>query len=575
MNYNNNVQVPRYDLTEIERTVSRVSQQQIELAGAVNQVAVRQDMTRSELGELRQQFEGFLQRDTLSKNMLKAQNSLQLANAEFDKTYGHYDNVRRQATGILQALDSGIVTRGTIYQVTEELMLNTPRYWLAPTLVALAAWIRDDRVLAERALAEAVRREPGKTSLFFTLVLRRNGRTEATARWLRQYVAGQDPAALHHEFTVVLDAVATGAFGPEARPVVLDHLTEWYGRIRADQGVVQTQVARWEKLIDAKRRRVTLSFPVLQEISPTWPTLRDLYARATVFEQAEAFFHGIFDGPLPVSDNLQRRVDDILDTLVTKYDDEERPMRAKMAELQAVIDNEGDEDAAARAVNAQETLREERVDLMTLLTNAAFFPEQVGASIATQRLAVALTGEWIIEAAGRLEAANSAAVPAAVQLKIDDWSGAIDASATEQGLVAAVTNSIDAQTEQVVAKTGIGGSGVLGIVIGVASLIFSVVAATGAELGGAVFLLLLVVASGGWTVMQFRRRDQQRADLRRLGERRKVLAAAKVNGAIAESRDWWDMWHKELANAERLRTYLAGLVRDAHTGTAHHREVLA
>src|SRR5262249_37333067 len=161
------------------------------------------------------------------KSLTKAQNSLQLVKGEFKEAYGHYDDVRRRATGILQALDSGIVTRSTIYQVTEEFMIGTPRYWLAPPLVALAGWVSHDRVLAERALAEAVRREPGKTSLFFTLVLRRNGRTEATARWLRQYVAGQDPAALPREFTVVVDAVATGAFGPEARPVVLDHLSEW------------------------------------------------------------------------------------------------------------------------------------------------------------------------------------------------------------------------------------------------------------------------------------------------------------------------------------------------------------
>lgn len=565
--------VTQGDLIRLTNVVADLGVQQAQIAGTVNQVAIAQDATRSELGDLRQQFAGFLRKDVLDKSLAKAQNSLQLVKGEFKDAYGHYDDVRRRATGILQALDSGIVTRSTIYQVTEEFMIGTPRYWLAPALVALAAWVSDDRVLAERALAEAVRREPGKTSLFFTLVLRRNGRTEATARWLRQYVAGQDPAALPREFTVVLDAVATGAFGPEARPVVLDHLGEWYARLRTDQDVVAAQVARWETLIGGMRRTETLNFPVLKEISPTWPTLRDLHAGATVFGQADRFLHGIFDGPLPITD-LPRRVDDILDKLVTKYDEEERPMRTRMAELEAIIEHEGDEEAARRDVKAQEPLREERFDVLTLLTNAAFFPEQVGASLATQRLAVALTSEWAIEATGRLEAANTAAVPAAVELSIDGWKAAIDGSATEAGLVASVTEHIRQRTEQAVAATGIGGNGMLAITAGVASLVFSVVAAVNGGLVAAVVLLLAVVACGGWTYALYRRRDQRRADLRMMGERQEVNAAAKVNGAIAEARDWWDVWQKELASAERLRTYLSGLVRDAHVGTAHSREVL-
>lgn len=570
----NEVRVEKYDLSRLTDAVGAVHNRQLELAGAVDRVAVRQDATRSELGELRDRFEGFLRKDALSKSLSKAQNALQLANRDFDNTYGHYDEVRRQATGILQALDAGIVTRGTIYQVSEEMMLNAPRYWLAPALVALAAWIRDDRVLAERALAESVRREPGKTSLFFTLVLRRNGRTEATSRWLRQYVASQDPSALPHEFTVVLDAVATGAFGPEARPVVLDTLSEWYARIREQQTAAQAQVVRWQQLVESMRVRSDLGFPVLAEVSPTWPTLRELHERATVFRQAENFFRGIFDGPLPVSDDLRRRVDDILANLVTKFDDEERPMRAEMDALQAVIDHDGDEELAARTVAAKESLRDERVDLLTLLTNAAFYPEKVGASKATQRLAVALTGEWITEAVGRLEAAVAAGVPNSVRLEIDGWSGAIDASATEHGLVTSVREHVDRQTEAAVAGTGIGGAGVLGAVVGAVSLVSAVVAAVDGGLPAAVIFLLLVVACGGWTFLQFQQRDQRRAELRAQGQRRRVVAAAKVNGAIAEARDWWELWHEELANAERLRGYLTGMVQAAHTGTAHRREVL-
>ena len=50
-------------------------------------------------------------------------------------------------------------------------MISTPDYWLAPVLVALAAWINNNRDLAERAIREAVKRDNEHTSLAMALIL--------------------------------------------------------------------------------------------------------------------------------------------------------------------------------------------------------------------------------------------------------------------------------------------------------------------------------------------------------------------------------------------------------------------
>jgi uncharacterized protein VirK/YbjX len=69
---------------------------------------------------------------------------------ELDTSYGHYGQVRRIATGILQAADIKIVRQETMQNATEELMLLTPKYWLAPALVALGAWLNDNKDLAQK-----------------------------------------------------------------------------------------------------------------------------------------------------------------------------------------------------------------------------------------------------------------------------------------------------------------------------------------------------------------------------------------------------------------------------------------
>ncbi len=116
-------------------------------------------------------------------------------------------------TGILQATDVAIVRQETMHTATEELMLPAPRYWLAPSLVALIAWITDNQPLAERALGEALNRDGNKTALFFALICRRAKRTRALLHWLERYFLLQNPQALDREVIVKLEALSNGVFG--------------------------------------------------------------------------------------------------------------------------------------------------------------------------------------------------------------------------------------------------------------------------------------------------------------------------------------------------------------------------
>lgn len=564
-------------LNQMGRELGDIERTQVALHQVVDQVSSTQDMTRSELGELRAAFEAYLLRDELARNLQLAHTEIIAVRQELETRFGHFDTVRRLATGTLQGMDSGIVTQATMQATSEELMLTTPGYWLAPALVGLAAWIRNDQRLAERALGEALRRDNDKTSLFFALVLRRQQRNTATARWLRQYVVRQDPAALSQEFTVVLDAVATGALGPDARPPVMEQMTGWYERLCADPAVVDAQVERWRRLVDGMRTPVDPHFTVLAQISPTWPLLKDLYEGATVHGRAETHFRGIFDRPLRPAPGLRQRVDEILDNLVTGFDDEERPHRRKESELQAVIDHAGDRTAATAAAQAEGSVHDNTVDFLTLLTNAGFFPEQVGASDGTQRLAIALAKDWIVGSAGQLEAANLAALPDGVDLAVEGWTGRIDQNASEDQLVGSIAQHIDAETAAQVAAVRFGGGPLVAAIGAGLMLLFALVTGVQGGGGGAVFLLLVGLALGGWAGYRWSQLQPQRQHLRELGEQRKAHACAQVRGAIAETVDWRTAWEREIDRAPSFRGYLNALRREAFiTATADDqgREVL-
>ena len=109
-----------------------------------------------EIGALAREFHDFVQIQLKANAKSNSQQRLIQIRQEMEKRFGHYDIVRRTTTGILQADDLGIVKKDTISNATEELMISTPGYWLAPCLVALAAWINDQPDLAEQAVREAI-----------------------------------------------------------------------------------------------------------------------------------------------------------------------------------------------------------------------------------------------------------------------------------------------------------------------------------------------------------------------------------------------------------------------------------
>lgn len=197
------------DLAFINNSLRSISN---DIGVVSNQVeTVGQDVanTRSELAQLQQEFLDFVAADIKAKEVALAETRQVKIRQELETKYGHYGEVRRHATGILQAADISIVRQETVKTATEGLMLAAPRYWLAPALVALAAWLSDNKELADKALAEALRRDDEKTSLFFALITRRTARANACRTWLDRYFGMQDPTHLDRQSVVLVDAVAS------------------------------------------------------------------------------------------------------------------------------------------------------------------------------------------------------------------------------------------------------------------------------------------------------------------------------------------------------------------------------
>ena len=175
------------NLTSMRRAIEQVDDSVANVNRQMNGVEVRLDALASD-------FRDYVNNEMRRWELEHATTKLNNIRQQLAVKFGHYSEVRRTTTGILQATDLGIVRNATITKASEDLMLKCPEYWLAPCLVALAAWINDEKDIAKKALKEAIHRNDEKASLLFGLICRRANRQGPALEWVRRYLPISSPS---------------------------------------------------------------------------------------------------------------------------------------------------------------------------------------------------------------------------------------------------------------------------------------------------------------------------------------------------------------------------------------------
>ncbi|GAA2244694.1 hypothetical protein GCM10010430_28170 [Kitasatospora cystarginea] len=567
--------VLRNQVAQVNRLVTRLGEQVGQVSGQVSAVGAAQQQTQSELQQLRADFLAFARRAELTANVQRAETRIGVIQDQVDHEFGHHKTIRRTAVGLLQAFDVGLVSEDTVRTVSEQLMIQTPRYWLAPTLVALAAWSADEPTLCERAVEEAFRRSPERTSLFFALVLRRQGRQHSAVRWLRHYLLTQDPAALGREFAVILESISQGAFGPVGRELLRATLDRWREILLQDDQARAAQVARWRAEIESLRTPSAAGrFPRLSAVSPQWAQLDSVLSSAGAQQAVLTKYTALLAQESKPSERLEDAIDDILDRLVSEYDNEELPLRRDLAFNRAVVEHHGDVQAARHAVDVDSASLEETLDILTVQSTAALNPAAIGASTATQRLAVAACQEWFADAHAGFSRDYRMAQPPDVQaaftathtagtkaFNLPPWYGSFNTplETLEQSLSQHWDQHMQPFLDALVypwKRQAILLGGVLLLILLVIGQ-----ASVGVALFGAVLVALI------WGGMIYLRSEAARKAVestRQLLERARNDSLHQLRGAAAELTDWQSAYREADQVEPATREFIASLATAVH-----------
>ncbi len=552
-------------LSAINRNLGTINNNMEVIDNDVHTVNNNVKIVYDELGALARDFHDFVQIQIKANALSKAQQRVIQIRQEMEKKFGHYDIVRRTATGILQADDLGIVKKDTITTATEELMISTPRYWLAPCLVALAAWINDQPELAERALKEGIKRNDEKTSLFFALICRRADRKSASLKWTQRYLANQDAENLDRKTVIILDAFASGLLGADSEGVISKQMTEWLDHLADQPGFVENQTKQWSDAINLKRKPYTAdAYPYLKKYSKTWPVLRDIMEGAMLHAEILDYFTVIFEQEA-TTDTLKMQLDDILDSLVTDFDDEEIPLRKEEKYNQFVIDYEGDEDRARQSMALEESSFEEHKDFTQLLTDAAMKPETSHASVSTQKFAIALSKDWISNAYNDIIAQNRMKIPHEIQINVDTFNDKTTDGKNEAEVLGRFNSLIDRELANALSTAVLSGFEKFclwgGIAIGVIGLIMLFAAET--PLLG----IIALIACAGMVINHFSKKkkvEQNRQNITAKFEEKRKNGIKIVRAILAEVVDFRAEFAQKDAESQKVVDFLEQITPDQY-----------
>lgn len=544
------------NLNYIEKNLNAIHNDLETVHSGVGTVNANVKAVYDEIGALAKELHDFVQVQVRANTRSNAQQRLIQIRQEMEKRFGHYDIVRRTTTGILQADDIGIVKKDTISTATEELMISTPGYWLAPCLVALSAWINDQPELAERALKEGIKRNDEKTSLFFALICRRADRKPAALKWTQRYLANQDEENLDRKTVIILDAFASGLLGADSEGVISRQMSEWLEHLVNKPGFVEQQTKQWSEAINLKRKPLEAKdYTYLRQYSKTWPVLEDIMEGAMLHGEILNYFTAIFEQEAS-TDSLKAQLDEILNSLVSDFDDEELPLRREERYNQFIVDFDGDEQRARQNMAVEQTAFNENKDFTQLLTDAAMKPESSHASVSTQKFAMALSKDWVSNAYNDVTAQNRMKIPNEIEINVDTFNDKTIDGQNETELIEKFNTLVDNEKANALSHHVLSGFDKFclygGIIIGGIGLIMMI---AGSVLPG----LIAIVAGIGLVINHFskkRKKEEARQNIETQFKEKRENGTQIIRATLAEVVDFRAEFAEKDSESQKVIDFL-------------------
>lgn len=380
------------NLDTIERNLGAVAN---ELSGVINNVSsVNNQVNKVEeqVSTLNDEVKNLVKEIRETTIITNARQSIMYNNAEIEKKYGYYDKVRRTTESLMEAIESSNISVTSLLNLKQDLILHNPNYWLSNALASLTSWILNDRENTEKELNNALKKDSKKTSLFFCLINQKLGRINTSLNWLKKYLSDQTPVNLDRDFVTILDLVTTGVFGNEAKQIVLEKINIWFHRLNNDNQIQSKQISFWEDYITSHEES-DIRMPYLEIYAPDIAILKNNLTISSSYLNVLSELESI-----TYNNSSNKKINEVLSDLIYEYETKEQKYQLDNLKNSLIISCNGNREEAEKLFKKEQAIYSEENDLLSLLGNIIVYKDSYKVSNETQKLALSLLKDYIINA---------------------------------------------------------------------------------------------------------------------------------------------------------------------------------
>ena len=427
---------------------------------------------KSNVATLEEEVRSFMNDIKKTTQVTSAKQSVMISQMEYDKKYGHRDDVRRRVVGLLQSVDINAVKKNTMESIVEETIVNNPDYWLAPALVALCYWYTDNKEMAQAALKKAMDRSDEKTSFLFCLVHLRANRIKTAMKWLDRFLSLQDPSNMDSKIILLLDALADGVFDVEIKDMILEKMEKWKVQLNTLGDYKQKQVGRWEEYFRSKApERV-----VVDNFIKDYVLEKESVNTVLDFSKYQVYIMKKFKKLMKKNNynnyNYLDKIDRLINILIFDYDDEEYKLKSEIRKNQDIIRLNGNIDSG----NIEDigVSFYEKKDLYTHISNACLNDNRYDINLNTKKMAIAFSKDYIIEAYNNVSKVKSDIDLKDLTIVIADWIGITENGSNELELKESLEKHINNKyINDINKKNVLSMNTIISIVVGIVGIICS------------------------------------------------------------------------------------------------------
>lgn len=433
----NNLQVLANNIGSVSQSVNTVN-------GHINEVEGQVNTVKNDVKSLEEEIKAFMLEIKQGTVVSNARQTILMASDEYNKKYGHRDDVRRRVNGLLQSIDINAIKKSTVENISEETIINAPDYWLAPALVSLCAWYTNNKPLAEKALKEAMSRDDEKTSLLFCLIHLRANRNETAMKWLNRYLSMQDPTKMESKIITVLDAITSGVFGSVAKKTCLEKVNSWMNELNSYGEIKKTQIDRWERYFREQIETIDEDeYPYIVKYVQEKDTVIDIISTSQTQKEVLRDLKNIMNEKEYTKISSTNKIDNLLNMLVFNYDKEELQLKRDIQKNKHIIEENGDMTKALKAFEKTSIALENENNFYNHITNIAIENNTVNAGLNTKKLAISLSKDSIINGYERISNIKSSEMLPDLNIQINEWNGTTKNGSNENELQKNLNDYLD------------------------------------------------------------------------------------------------------------------------------------